>query len=242
MPNYKLDISYDGGEFCGWQIQKQENSVQGTITRALEILFKHKINLIGAGRTDAGVHALGQAANFLSETDIDLPHLKYKLNAILPQSIAVKNISIVPDDFNARFSAKTRVYYYIITGVKSPFFFKYAVYQHTPLNISLLNEYSDILPGRKDFASFTKQFHKNESNICEIISARWRRSGSFVIFRIEANRFLHGMVRTIVGTQLRLHRTSESPEVFSNITEGRDRMLSAASAPAHGLYLYKVTY
>lgn len=242
MPNYRLDISYDGGEFCGWQIQKQENSVQGTITRALEILFRHKINLTGAGRTDAGVHALGQVASFSSDTEMDTAHLRYKLNAIVPRSIAVKEVTVVPDDFNARFSAKTRVYYYIITDVKSPFFYKYAVYMYNPLNIALLNSYSELLHGKRDYASFTKQFHKNESNICEIISARWKRSGSFLVFRIEANRFLHGMVRTIAGTQLLLHRTSEPPEMFRSIIEGRDRKLSASSAPAHGLYLYKVTY
>ncbi|MCK6606183.1 MAG: tRNA pseudouridine(38-40) synthase TruA [Ignavibacteriaceae bacterium] len=242
MPNYRLDISYDGGEFCGWQIQKQENSVQGTITRALEILFRHKINLIGAGRTDAGVHALGQVANFTSDEETDTAHLRYKLNSIVPRSIAVKNVSVVPGDFNARFSAKTRVYYYIITGAKSPFFYKYAVYMYNPLNLSLLNSYSELLAGKRDYASFTKQFHKNDSNICDIISAQWRKKGSYTIFRIEANRFLHGMVRTIVGTQLMLQRTEESPEVFGNIIEGKDRKLSASSAPAHGLFLYKVTY
>lgn len=242
MPNYRLDISYDGGEFCGWQIQKQENSVQGTITRALEILFRHKINLVGAGRTDAGVHALGQVANFTSDVEIDTAHLRYKINSIVPRSIAVKAVTCEKDDFNARYSARTRIYYYFISGAKSPFFYRYTVYMYNPLNIEILNHYSELLSGRRNYASFTKQFHKNESNICDIASARWLKKGSFIIFRIEANRFLHGMVRTIVGTQLVLHRTLESPDAFKNIIEGEDRRLSAASAPAHGLFLYKVTY
>lgn len=242
MKNFKLNIQYDGTEYAGWQIQKNSITVQQKITDALEILTKEKINLIGSGRTDSGVHALGQIANFRTRNDIDIYRFKHSLNSMLPFDISVTHMEEVDFNFNARFDAKKRSYLYLISKIKSPFYKNYSYFYHQKIDVYKLNQFSRILIGEKDFTSFSKKNTEQENKFCEVFDTRWRQRGELVLFYIQANRFLHGMVRAITGTLLRA-QNEKNPELFlSEIIETKDRERAFESVPAQGLFLYKVDY
>ena len=157
MKNYKLTIKYDGTNYAGWQIQKNSDTVQKQITSALEILTKEKINLIGSGRTDSGVHAMGQVANFRTENDIDIYRFKYSLNSILPLDISISSMEEVDENFHARFDPKKRSYLYLISQTKSPFYRNYSYFYHKEIDINKLNELSKGFMGEKDFTAFSRK-------------------------------------------------------------------------------------
>ena len=203
MNNYKLIIQYDGTGYAGWQIQKNAQTIQQKITGALEILLKEKVNLIGSGRTDAGVHALGQTANFRTENEIDLYKFQHSLNAILPPDISIVKMGKTEHEFHSRFDAKKRSYIYLISKFKSPFYQRYSYFYPNNLNCNNLNEMSKIFLGKKDFISFARKSTEPENKTCNIYDAHWKETNGLVIFKIEADRFLHGMVRTIIGTLLK---------------------------------------
>lgn len=244
MNNYKLTIQYDGTDFAGWQIQDNATTIQQTIGDAIQIILKEKVNLIGSGRTDAGVHALGQIANFNTEKNIDIHSFLYSLNSILPDSIAVLDIKQVDNSFNARYSAKSRSYFYFINCFKSPFYFKYSLFDKraSGLDVDELNKLSKVLIGKNDFTSFSKKDLEKENKYCTINQIHWRRNGSMLIFFIEADRFLHGMVRTIVGTILHTIKEKKDEKFLIDILNSKNREKAGPSVSPKGLFLYKVKY
>lgn len=242
MANYKLTIQYDGSNYAGWQVQDNAVTVQQKIIEAVRIILKEDVNLIGSGRTDAGVHAFGQVANFRTSASPDIFRFVHSLNSILPGDISITAMSDEGEDFHARFDAKKRSYIYLLSLEKSPFFDKYSWHYHDEADIAKLNELSGHLLGTHDFTSFSKKNAEVKNKNCEIFSARWRRSGGLVIFMIEANRFLHGMVRTTVGTLLKLSKEKDAGTKLLEILEVKNREAAWEAAPAKGLFLYKVKY
>lgn len=242
MNNYKLTIRYDGTNYSGWQIQSSRPTVQQTIANAIKILLKENVNLIGSGRTDAGVHALGQVANFRTENEIDISKFTYSINAILPVDISVLKIEPVDIDFHARFSAIKRSYLYLIIKFKSPFFDKYSYRYSSELNIKSLNDLSAVFIGRHNYTSFCRKNDENDNKESVVYEAHWKDTKEFVIFFIEANRFLHGMVRTIVGTILHAAKENYDVNYINYIFNQRDRESAWEAVPAKGLFLYKVKY
>jgi tRNA pseudouridine38-40 synthase len=242
LNNYKLTIQYDGTNFAGWQIQNNAVTVQQKISELVKIILKEDINLIGSGRTDSGVHALGQVANFRTENEIDIFRFKHSLNSILPADISVTGMTKVKENFHARFDAKKRSYLYLLSLKKSPFYKNYSWFYHDEINIAELNRLSVVLIGEHDFTSFSRKNTEIENKDCIIYSVHWRMSGDIVYFLIEANRYLHGMVRTIVGTLLKLAKEDDSEKKLSEILNLKDRETAGEAAPAKGLFLYKVKY
>ena len=242
MNNYKLKIQYDGTNYAGWQLQENAVTVQQKIIEAIEVLTKDSVNLIGSGRTDAGVHALGQVANFKIDRELDIYRFSHSLNAILPKDISVTNIAKKSEDFHSRFDAKKRSYIYLISKVKSPFYYPYSWYYHESANIAKLRKLSESLVSELDFTSFARKNTETENKVCEIFQINWRESKEFIIFFVEANRFLHGMVRTMVGTLLKLVKEKEGERLLTEILNQKDREAAGEAAPARGLFLYKVKY
>lgn len=242
MFNYKMIIQYDGTNFCGWQIQKEQRSVQGEITNALNVLLKEDMSITGAGRTDAGVHAWGQVANFFSPIELDLYKFKYSLDSILPNDIVIKKMEKVAEDFSARFSATSRSYFYLISDGQSPFFNRFSYQIFRRLNLNLLNSLSQSLIGEKDFSAFSKNIAEQEKTFCNVHEIRWTQRGELIYFFIRADRFLHGMVRSIIGTLLKLHDENLSTDDLQKIVNSKHRSNAGISVPAKGLYLFKVSY
>jgi len=242
MFNHKLTIQYDGTNYAGWQIQENALSIQAVISNSIKQILQEDINLIGAGRTDAGVHALGQVANFTVIQQLDLFKFKYSLNSVLPKDISITNIETVEESFHSRFSAKKRAYIYLISSQKSPFFERYSYTYFSELNPEKLNELSSTLIGIEDFSSFSKINTEVQNKTCEVYEVRWRRQKNLLIFYIEANRFLYGMVRAIVGSLLKAYSQENGIDYLKNIFAQKDRNAAADAVPAKGLFLYKVKY
>jgi tRNA pseudouridine38-40 synthase len=242
MFNYKITIQYDGTRYAGWQIQDNAFTVQEVISNSIKQILQEEINVIGAGRTDAGVHALGQVANFTLSKELDLFNFKYSLNSVLPDDISITNVESVDEKFHARFSAKKRSYIYLISNQKSPFFDRYSYTLFSGFDQDRMNELSKVLIGTQDFTSFSKTNTEVQNKICEVYEARWRRQKNFFIFYIEANRFLYGMVRAIVGSLLKAYSSEDGMNYLQNIFNQKDRSAAADSVPAKGLFLYKVKY
>lgn len=242
MFNYKLTIQYDGTDYAGWQIQENALSIQEVISKSIKQILQEDINLIGAGRTDAGVHALGQVANFKVSHQLDLSKFKYSLNAVLPKDISITTIEPTDESFHSRFSAKKRSYIYLISNQKSPFFDRYSYTYFSDLNTEKLSQLSSALIGEMDFSSFSKINTEVQNKICEVYEVSWRRQKNLVIFYIEANRFLYGMVRAIVGSLLKAYSYEDGINYLKNILNQKDRSAAADAVPAKGLFLYKVKY
>ena len=241
MSNYKLTIEYDGTNYAGWQIQDNAVSIQGTISDSIKTILKEDINLIGSGRTDSGVHALGQVANFRYEKETDLFRFKHSLNSILPLDISVTDIEEVNESFHSRFDAKERTYLYLISKEKSPFYDKYSVLKKS-LDISLLNNLSEAFIGEQDFTSFCRKNSDVKNKICIVKSIRWRETKSLYLFFISADRFLHGMVRTIIGTLFKALDIGENKKYIENIFNEKNREAAGEAVAAKGLFLYRVKY
>ncbi|HDZ59123.1 MAG TPA: tRNA pseudouridine(38-40) synthase TruA [Ignavibacteriales bacterium] len=241
MNNYKLTIQYDGTAYAGWQIQDNAGTIQETISGSIEVILKEKVNLIGSGRTDAGVHALGQAANFRTKQEIDIFRFQHSLNSILPTDISVIRMKKVPEKFHSRFDAKSRNYLYLISKIKSPFYYKYSI-QKKDLNINTFNKLSKEFLGKKDFTSFCRKNSEADNKFCEIKSIGWKETKEFYLFLISADRFLHGMVRTIVGTLFQAADKNRDEKFIRNVFEQFNREAAGEAVPAKGLFLYKVSY
>jgi tRNA pseudouridine38-40 synthase len=242
LKNYKLIIQYDGTNYSGWQIQKNSQSIQQKITDAIEVLLKEKINLIGSGRTDAGVHAFGQVANFRTETEINIYRFKHSLNSILPSDIVVSEMKEVEFDFHARFDAKKRTYLYLITPARSPFYIDYSYFYPSKIDLEKLNSLSDLFLGEKDFTSFSRKNSEIENKNCIVYKSFWRKRGELFLFSIQASRYLHGMVRTIVGTLLNAQDQNDPEFFIKEIFNSNNREEAFEAVPAKGLFLYKVEY
>ncbi|OGU54740.1 MAG: tRNA pseudouridine(38-40) synthase TruA [Ignavibacteria bacterium RBG_13_36_8] len=244
MKNYKLTIQYDGTDYAGWQIQKNAQTIQQKIIDAVEILLKERVNLIGSGRTDAGVHAWGQVANFRTEHSIDIKKYVYSLNSLLPENISILDMVPVDESFHARFDAKKRSYIYLISKTQSPFYRRYSYFypRISECNMDKLNGISKFLIGTHDFTSMSRKDQENDDKECTIYDIHWRTSKLLTIFYIEANRFLHGMVRTIVGTTLFAVNKNLEENFLKDIIAKKDREKAAKAVPPQGLFLYKVRY
>jgi tRNA pseudouridine38-40 synthase len=242
LNNYKLKIQYDGTNYAGWQIQENGSTVQQKIVETIQVLTKFRVNLIGSGRTDSGVHALGQVANFKIDVDLDLYRFSHSLNAILPKDISITGIHNIGENFHSRFDAKKRSYIYLISKIKSPFYYPYSWHYHEPIDILKLSKLSESLIGKFDFTSFARKNTETDNKVCEVFQISWRESKEFVIFFIEANRYLHGMVRTIVGTLLKLVKEKEGTKLITELINLKDREAAGEAVPAQGLFLYKVNY
>ena len=244
MPNIKLTLEYDGTNYHGWQIQPNVVTVQETIQDALTKITKTSVQIVGAGRTDSGVHAAGQVANF--HTDSQMPPIAFQnaLNAILPRDIVILNVEEVAPDFHARFSATRRIYRYTILNRAYPaaflrhtaYFFPYTI------KVPTVAALCDALVGVRDFSAFQRIGSTRINPVCEIFDTRCWKADDCIYFEIEADSFLRGMVRAIVGTVLELREREDCVAQLYKILEARDRSRAGASAPAHGLALIAVVY
>lgn len=240
---YFITFSYDGTRYHGWQIQPNGDSVQERLEWALSTLLRHEVNVTGAGRTDAGVHARVMVAHFDFDEAIDCQQLCYKLNRLLPFDIAVQEVKQVSDDMHARFSATSRTYHYYIHTKKDPFRRAYSCEIHYPLDFALMNEAGKILTTYEDFGAFCKSHTDVKTTICHVTEARWvQTSETAWYFRITANRFLRNMVRAVVGTLIDVGRGKLSIEEFRKVIEGKRRTEAGESMPGNALFLEDVRY
>lgn len=239
---YFIELQYDGGNYCGWQRQPDQPTIQGTLEEALTKLLCQPTEIVGAGRTDTGVNASYYVAHFDSEERLDKELLRYKLNLILPHDIAIESLREVRDDAHARFDAKEREYTYYISTAKNPFRRASAWIYYVPLDIEQMNKAAQVLLEYDDFTTFAKLNSNNKTNICHIMVAEWVREGNILHFTIRADHFLRNMVRAIVGTLVDVGRGRYTVEEFRAIVESKDLSRSSAGAPAQGLFLSDVRY
>ena len=243
MFRYLFKISYDGSSFFGWQKQVEQITVQQTIEENLSKIHSlRETNIIGCGRTDTGVHAKEYYFHWDSEEFINKETIQYKLNKMLPNSIAVLSIQEVNIDFHARFSAVKRTYRYFINGDKNPFVSAQSWQISQQLNIDNMNASAQLLIGEKDFSSFAKIHTDVKNHICNVSYAKWKAKGKEISFEISANRFLRNMVRAIVGTCVDVGLNKMSIQEFKEIIDSKDRQKGSGSAPAQGLFLWTVDY
>lgn len=239
-----LTFSYNGTNYCGWQRQPNGVAVQQELEKSLTTILRTPIELTGAGRTDAGVHALNMVAHFDMPSDmaVDINRLINNLNSLLPYDIAVKNVKRVADEAHARFDALSRKYEYHIITSKNPFLKDKACRIHFPLNIELMNEAAKVLFEYEDFTSFSKLHTDVKTNNCTIMEAYWQQRGEELVFTIKANRFLRNMVRAIVGTLMEVGRERLTIEGFRQVIEAKNRCSAGHSVPACGLYFIEAEY
>lgn len=243
MARYFIDISFDGTNYHGWQIQPGAITVQEKLQDALTMLLRQETEIVGAGRTDAGVHARKMIAHFDHPSSIDCQQLAYKLNRFLPRDIVVNDIYPVADDMHARFSAKTRTYHYYVTLRKDPFSDAYSYRLPFAVDFNLMNTAADYLLQVGDFASFCKVHTDVKTTICDVTAARWIDDGdAHWHFEITANRFLRNMVRAVVGTLFDVGRGRTSVEEFKHIVAAHKRTSAGESVPAKALFLQDITY
>lgn len=238
---YALHLSYFGKNFAGWQKQKNARSIQEEIEKSISTLLKQKIEIVGCGRTDTGVHALNYYAHFNFESNLPDDFL-YHANAILDNNIVLHSAFIVDDDWHARFTAKSRAYRYFISLDENPFLQEMTWQPPYKLNVGSMNKASNILLNHDDFTSFARLHGGQKSNICKIQSVDFIVRNNVLIFEIKADRFLRNMVRAIVGTLVDVGRGYCSIEEFEAIIQTKDRSAAGASAPPHGLFLTSVAY
>ncbi len=245
MKNIKLLISYDGTRYYGWQRQKEKPTIQGVIEEKLKVLTGEDVKLIGSGRTDAGVHALGQVANFRTNCELEPERLRRALNSLLPDDIYIKKAEYVPLDFHARYSAKSKTYEYRILNREEPDIFKRRYLWHVipPLDREKMQEALSLIVGTHDFSSFRSSGSSSVNPVRTVFRAELI-SDSDGLLRIvmEANGFLRHMVRNIVGTVVQVGYGKISLERFKEIFEAKDRRLAGKKAPAQGLFLVEVKY
>lgn len=238
---YFLDIAYKGTGYHGWQIQQNAYSVQEELENALQKIFGQKIETLASGRTDTGVHAEQQIVHFDLQKEFTPQHI-YRLNCVLPNDIAVKDFFPVKKEAHARFDATSRSYEYRITRVKDPFLHGSAYFFDRPLDIVKMNEAAVLLLNHHDFESFSKVHTDVKNFLCDIYLARWKEKNNLLLFEIEANRFLRGMVRAIVGTLLDVGLGKISVKDFEEVILVRNRSKAGAAAPPEGLFLTRIKY
>lgn len=242
---YFVKLAYNGTRYLGWQIQRQSPTVQETVNEALSTIFRQDINIVGCGRTDAGVHAREFYAHFdLPELipPSDKVELIRKFNGYLPRDIVFYDILKVKNNANARFDAISRTYKYEILLRKDPFLENSAYSFFSKLNLGPMNEGAEILFDYTDFTSFSKVNTQVKTNNCKIYEANWVLQDPLLIFTIQADRFLRNMVRAIVGTLLDMGKDKLSPEGFRAVIDSKNRSNAGYSVPAHALYLHHVEY
>jgi tRNA pseudouridine38-40 synthase len=242
MTNTRIVLSYDGTDYCGWQRQPGKRTIQGEIEAALARIFQKSIALTGAGRTDAGVHALGQAANFKVDRDMPEAELFKALNALLPDDIRVVSLDRVPAGFNARRDAKGKIYQYRIwtSRAVSPFAVRYVLYWPYPLNVSRMRAAAALFAREGDFTGFSS--NRDLPPVRSVVRSELRKKGEELVYTVEARGFLRYMVRTMVGTLLEVGRGRIPAAAIEEIFKDKKRTLASPTAPAKGLCLVKVIY
>jgi tRNA pseudouridine38-40 synthase len=239
---YFIKLAYKGTNYHGWQYQPDASSVQETLEKALSTVLRTPIELVGAGRTDAGVHAKQFFAHFDSNLEFDCTNLVHKLNSFLPKDIVVFSIQKVHNDAHARFDATKRTYQYHIHTFKNAFESDNSWFYGLPLHLDKMNEACEILFEYTDFECFSKVNTDVNTFNCKIFEAFWTQNNDQLVFTISADRFLRNMVRAIVGTMINIGLEKVSLDDFKKIIESKDRNQAGFSVPANGLYLTKVEY
>lgn len=244
MRNISLLISYDGTNYHGWQCQPDVATVQETIAGKIEKVVNHSVKLYAAGRTDSGVHAMGQVVNFHSESSIALKGLVRGINSMIPDDIRVLNAIDVKTDFHARYSAKSKTYLYRILNSRnnSPFYCRYSWYYPFRLNIEKMNDALKTIVGAHDFSSFKKKHESYKNHMREVLRAEVCKKGDFVDICLEATGFLRYMVRNIVGTIVLVGTGKLPVEGFVSVLKSGNREMAGPTAPPQGLFLQKIDY
>jgi len=239
MRNLSMIIEYDGTRFFGWQYQPNKRTVQGELQAALRKITGDDIKLTGAGRTDQGVHALGQVANFRTESQLPLLSLKKGINSLVGDDLHVKDITVVPDDFNSRFNAKTKVYHYYITLEPSPFRLRYYWYLKQAPDVEKMQRTIPHLTGQKDFKNFSVS-NGSDNTVCKVVDMSVAQEDNQILIKIEGNRFLRKMVRGIVGFMVDIGRGRLPIDDIEGHFETTRRDINFA--PPQGLFLATVKY
>lgn len=239
MPRYFIELSYKGTNYSGFQIQENAITVQSEVEKAFKVLHRNEVSLTGSSRTDAGVHALQNFFHFDYEDELN-PHFIYKMNAILPQDIAIKHLHKMSSEAHCRFDAVSREYIYHIHQFKNPFIRNTSFFFPYKLNLHLMNEASEIIKGQTNFFAFSKTNTQVHNFTCRIFKSEWIAEGDTLIYNIEGNRFLRGMVRAITATILKVGREKLSIAEMQKLFQGNDK--AGFSVPAQALYLKTVVY
>jgi tRNA pseudouridine38-40 synthase len=242
MRTLKLVLEYDGTAFVGWQFQANGRSVQEEITRVLDQVLQEPITLTGAGRTDSGVHARGQVASFRTSNAMSTGSLLSALNGLLPDDVRVHSVEEVSPEFHARFSARERIYRYYIGLFPAAIGRQYRWYVRYDLNLEVMNRVAADVVGDHDFTSFCRSDSEVNHHRCTVHRSFWDQHTGELTYEICANRFLHGMVRALVGTMVDIGRGFTPYAEFAAILDARDRRRAGMAAPPQGLFLEEVTY
>jgi len=244
MRNIVLSVAYDGTNYHGWQCQPNVITIQEVVCDSLKKILDHPVTIYAGGRTDAGVHAMGQVVNFHTEKTIALENLKKGLNSILPRDIRVNDAREENVSFHSRYSAKSKTYVYCILNAPytSPFLDRYVWHIRYPLNIVAMNDGARVIIGEHDFSAFKKKDEEYRTTVREVFRSKVIKKGSMVYFIIEAGGFLRYMVRNIAGSIVLLGSEKITVREFITIMESKDREKAGQTAPARGLFLRKVTY
>ena len=243
MQRYFFELAYDGTDFFGWQRQPTDLSVQEVIENALSKIHSNApIKVVGCGRTDTGVHA----HHYILHTDLpeiaDSEKFTFKLNRMLPEAVAIHSIYAVDNEAHARFHATQRTYRYFIHQEKNPFKQKHSWHVPQELDFTKMNEAAKHLLGKQDFTSLSKLHTDVKTNICDVTEAKWTVTESEIYFEISADRFLRNMVRATVGTLIDVGLGKIAPGDIPRILEAKNRQAASTSVPAHGLFLWEITY
>lgn len=243
MQRYFIQLSYNGASYHGWQVQPNAITVQEVIANALSILTREKVDVVGAGRTDTGVHASFFVAHFeLENALVDPEQLAHKLNAFLPEELFIVKIFAVDPDMHARFSAVSRTYHYYVSEQKDPFRKGFVNRINHTLDMDQMNKAAALLLTFDDFTSFSKLHTDVNNNLCKVSKAVWRRESGLLVFEITANRFLRNMVRAIVGTLIDVGRGKLTLDDFVAVVEAKDRCEAGTSVFAGALFLTDIQY
>lgn len=259
MRNFKITVTYDGGRYSGFQRQREQATVQGVLEEKLSNIVETPVKIVCAGRTDAGVHALGQVISVKLETHLDADIIQVALNSTLPKDIRILDVKVVPQNFHARHSALERHYQYLILNNRRygiPFWEPYSYHVHFPLDLKAMQDGASYLAGSHDFSAFRAGGYGSEPGrctlfeiTCEYVNEKQGLSpflslepNELIIIRTRATNYLHNMIRNIVGTLVEVGSGKRIPREMEVILESRDRRLAGATAPPEGLYLTRVIY
>ena len=243
MSRYFMHMAFDGSDYCGWQIQPRELTVQQVMEKALSLLLREEVSVTGAGRTDTGVHASYFIAHFdLGKGDPSSDQFLFKLNRYLPPDIVVYRIWQVQPEMHARFSAISRTYHYHISSLKPLYTRNYSLHVFGRLDIEEIDRCCEVIRSTIDFTSFSKLHTDVKTNNCQIMEVKWKEEESGYLFEIKADRFLRNMVRSLAGTLLNVGQGKLDKDGFKRIVEAKDRGKAGQSAPAHALFLVQVEY
>ena len=245
MYNYKLTIQYDGGRYKGWQrLGNTENTIQGKIENVLSEMVGKKIEIIGSSRTDAGVHAIAQIANFKTSEKLSEAKIKKYLNKFLPQDISIVDVTVVTDRFHARYNTKNKTYLYKIWNEDyiNPFMRKYSLHVPKKLNMERMEQGASYFLGKHDFTAFSNAKTKKKSMVREIISINIEKNDGFIDIRVQGDGFLYNMVRKMVGTLIQVGLEELAPENIHGILQSKERSQADSIADASGLYLERIEF